>query len=162
MVAQRDACHEIPRNRVRRGRYPAVVTTMRFSVTDLDTAIALGSGDVPVLATPRMVAWFEAATVAAAAPLLDHAGTSVGIEVWAEHRRASPVGAVVEVEVLEVLEVDRGISFGLVARELPAAGADAGPREIGRGRVVRAVVDRAAFLDRLEGRRARPSTDRPG
>jgi len=42
------------------------MTTLRFTVTDLDTAQALGSGDVPVLATPRLVAWAEAATVAAA------------------------------------------------------------------------------------------------
>jgi predicted thioesterase len=36
---------------------------VRFEVTDADTATALGSGDVPVLATPRLIAWMEAATV---------------------------------------------------------------------------------------------------
>jgi predicted thioesterase len=122
------------------------MTTLRFTVTDDDSAIALGSGDVPVLATPRLLAWLEQATVVAAAPWLDPSSTSVGVEVWMRHRRASAVGAVVEVEVTEVVEQDRGLSFGVVARELPPAGP---PREVASGRVVRAVVDRAAFLSRL-------------
>jgi len=123
---------------------------MRFTVTDDDTAIALGSGDVPVLATPRLLAWMEAATCAAALPRLDLSSTTVGIEVWMRHRRASRVGAIVEVEVTEVTEQDRGLSFEVVAREVPAdgAGSTTGP-EIATGRVVRAIVDRGAFLGRL-------------
>ena len=39
------------------------VYRMHHEVTDIDTAVALGSGDVPVLATPRLIAWMEAATV---------------------------------------------------------------------------------------------------
>ncbi|MFI5100538.1 MAG: hypothetical protein ACHQE5_08495 [Actinomycetes bacterium] len=38
---------------------------LEFVVGEPDTAVALGSGDVPVLATPRLLAWLEAATVAA-------------------------------------------------------------------------------------------------
>ncbi|MFJ6665075.1 hypothetical protein [Streptomyces sp. NPDC091383] len=37
-------------------------------VTDADTARALGSGEAPVLGTPRLIAWLEPATVRAAAP----------------------------------------------------------------------------------------------
>jgi predicted thioesterase len=127
-----------------------VVTTLRFTVTDDDTAIALGSGDVPVLATPRLLAWMEAATVAAAASRVDSASTTVGIEVWMRHRRASAVGSIVEVEVTDAEEQDRGLSFDVVAREVPVGPAPGatGP-EIASGRVVRAVVDRGAFLRRL-------------
>ena len=66
------------------------------------------------------------------------------------HRRASGVGAIVEVEVTDTIEQDRGLSFEVVARELPAdgAGGETG-REIATGRVVRAIVDRGAFLSRL-------------
>ena len=129
------------------------MTTLRFTVTDEDTAIALGSGDVPVLATPRLMAWMEAATVAAALPRLDMTSTTVGVEVWMRHRRATAVGASVEVEVTEVSELDRGLSFEVVAREVPVSEGD-GPgaapgREVASGRVVRAIVDRAAFLSRL-------------
>ncbi|HYN55675.1 MAG TPA: hypothetical protein VES03_00610 [Motilibacterales bacterium] len=129
------------------------MTILRFTVSDEDTAIALGSGDVPVLATPRLMAWMEAATVAAAATRLDVTSTTVGVEVWMRHRRATAVGASVEVEVTEVSDLDRGLSFEVVAREVPGGEGDhtaAAPgREVASGRVVRAIVDRAAFLSRL-------------
>lgn len=144
------------------------MTTLRFTVTEQDTAIALGSGDVPVLGTPRVLAWMEQASVIAAAPHLDASSTSVGVEVWVRHRRASAVGALIEVEVTEAGEQDRGLVFTVVVREVPAAtapgeaaeGVAGGPgsspaaaapagREVASGRIVRAVVDRAAFLARL-------------
>jgi predicted thioesterase len=126
------------------------VTILRFTVTDADTAHALGSGDVPALATPRLLAWMEAATVAAASERVDATSTTVGIEVWMRHRRASAVGAHVEVEVTEVTEQDRGLAFEVVAREVPAADSEGqGVREIASGRVLRAIVDRGAFLSRL-------------
>lgn len=126
------------------------MTVLRFTVTDADTAIALGSGDVPVLATPRLLAWMEAATVAAAAERVDSTSTTVGVEVWMRHRRASSVGTHVEVQVTEISEQDRGMSFEVVAREVPFDGPEGGPaREIASGRVVRAIVDRGAFLSGL-------------
>ena len=131
------------------------MTTLEFHVTEQDTAIALGSGDVPVLATPRILAWMEAATVAAAADALDPGSTTVGVEVFLTHRRATAVGADVAVEVLGVEERDRGLAFEVVAREVPTASADLAEFGSGAGavlataRVVRAVVDRQAFLRRL-------------
>ena len=68
-----------------------------FTVTDDDTASALGSGDLPVLATPRLLAWAEAATCAAVADELDAGSSSVGTRVQLEHVAASPVGASVAV-----------------------------------------------------------------
>ena len=124
------------------------MVTLRFTVTEHDTAIALGSGDVPVLATPRLLAWMEQATVVAAAERLDPSSTSVGIEVWMRHRRATAVGRQVDVEVTEVLEQDRGLSFAVVATEVADPESGEG-RAVAEGRVVRAVVDRAAFLSRL-------------
>jgi predicted thioesterase len=123
---------------------------VRFTVTDDDTAIALGSGDVPVLATPRLLAWMEQATVAAALSHVDATSTTVGVEVWMRHRRASAVGVLVEIEVTDVTEQDRGLSFEVVAREVQAGAIESETaREIATGRVVRAIVDRGAFLSRL-------------
>src|SRR5689334_15872032 len=63
--------------------------TVRHVVTEGDTAIEAGSGDVPVLATPRLLALAEAACVAALESHLDEGMTSVGTGVGLEHRRAS-------------------------------------------------------------------------
>jgi predicted thioesterase len=127
-------------------------------VADADTAIQAGSGDVPVLATPRLLALAEAATVAAIAPHLAPGMTSVGTSASLEHRRASPVGAEVVVEA-ELTEVDgRRLVFSFIAREgghrTGAPGDDAGEdRVVGAGTVERVLVDRRAFLARAAGHR---------
>ena len=134
-------------------------------VADADTAISAGSGDVPVLATPRLLALAEAAAVAAIAPHLPSGMTSVGTSASLEHRRASPVGAEVIVEA-ELTEVDgRRLVFSFIARESArhpggagagAGGAGAGDGEdlvVGAGTVERVVVDRAAFLARVASHR---------
>ena len=66
---------------------------MELTVTDADTAQALGSGDVPVLATPRVVALVEAATVAATASAAGRGQTTVGTRVELDHPPPTPVGA---------------------------------------------------------------------
>lgn len=113
-------------------------------VTDDDTAIALGSGDIAVLATPRLLAWAEAATVAVLAQQLEPAMTSVGSVVRLEHLAASPVGATVEVSAELVAIDDSRLHFTVAARE-----AD---REIARGEVTRVLVERERFLARLRPR----------
>ena len=128
---------------------------MSAVVGEEDTAIAAGSGDVPVLATPRLLALAEAASVAAIAPNLAPGTTSVGTSASLEHRRASPVGAEVVVEA-ELTEVDgRRLVFSFIARE---GGQGAGgpcdegdeDRVVGAGTVERVLVDREAFLARAQ------------
>lgn len=114
----------------------------RHTVTDDDTAIALGSGDVPVLATPRLLAWMEAATVAAAADRLSELQTTVGIRIEMQHLRASAVGSGVEVAAAHVeAELDGVLRFEVIAT-------DRDGRVLATGTVERAVVDRARFLAR--------------
>jgi predicted thioesterase len=111
-------------------------------VGEADTATALGSGDVPVLATPRLLALAEAATVRAVAGALAPGQTSVGTSVRLEHTAASPVGMRVTV-VAELTAVDgRRLTFRVEA-------ADAAGTVAGLGTVERVVVDRATFLARL-------------
>jgi predicted thioesterase len=115
-------------------------------VTDADTAEAMGSGNVPVLATPRLLALAEAATVAAVAPHLADGQTTVGTAASLEHRTASPVGAVVVVEA-ELTEVDgRRLVFDFIAR----AGDVEDDVVVGAGTVERVVLDRARFLARIQ------------
>jgi hypothetical protein len=56
---------------------PGLEAAFRYTVTEADTAAALGSGEVPVLATPRVLALAERATVAAVAGALE-VGATVG------------------------------------------------------------------------------------
>ena len=85
---------------------------MQIVVADTDTAMAMGSGDVPVLGTPRLLALAEAAAIAAIGPNLESGLTSVGTGAALEHKRPSPVGAEVVVEA-ELTEVEgRRLSSG--------------------------------------------------
>lgn len=119
--------------------------TLTFTVDEGDTARAVGSGSLPVLGTPRLLAWAEAATCAAVAAGLGPGATTVGTRVALEHVAASPVGAVVSVTA-SVAQVDgRLVRFTVAAR-------DAEERLLGSGEVTRVVVDAQRFLSRLGGR----------
>jgi len=112
-----------------------------FTVTDGDTAIAMGSGDVPVLGTPRMIAWCEEVTLEAIAGDLEDGATTVGYQIYVDHLAPTPVGE--GVEVIAVVEsVDgRQVTFAVKAM--------AGDDLAAKGKVVRMVVDRDRFLGKI-------------
>ncbi|MGI8523983.1 MAG: thioesterase family protein [Nocardioides sp.] len=117
---------------------------LSFAVTDADTATALGSGSLPVLGTPRLLAWAEAATCAALEPGLDEGATSVGTRVELEHAAASTVGATVTVSVTETYRDGRLVRFSVAARH------DDG-KVVATGEITRVVVDAERFLARARG-----------
>jgi fluoroacetyl-CoA thioesterase len=135
------------------GLAPGLTSYVRIVVADADTAVAVGSGDVPVLATPRLLALAEAAAVAAIAPGLGSGMTSVGTSAVIEHKRPSPVGAEVVVES-ELTEVDgRRLVFRFIARQEQAAPAAADADVVvGAGTMERVLVDRERFLSRTRSR----------
>jgi predicted thioesterase len=95
---------------------------------------------VEVLATPRLLALVEEATVRAVAADLASGQTTVGTRVELDHLAATPVGRTVRAEA-RLVEVDgRRLVFDVSAHE--------GATLIARGRVERVVVDRQRFLDR--------------
>ena len=106
-----------------------------------DTAIALGSGDLPVLATPRLVAWLEGAAVAAVVARLEPGSTTVGGHIAIDHLAPTAVGSRVRTEATVTTVAGRTIDFEISARE--------GDELIARGRHVRHVVDSDRFLARL-------------
>lgn len=124
---------------------PGLSATDEHVVTEADTALAVGSGDVPVLATPHLVAWMEAVTVAAVADALADGDTTVGTRVEVDHVAASALGARIQVRA-ELLAVD-----GRVLRFAVEAHDDNGAR-VGGGTVTRVVVGRERFLARLSQR----------
>jgi predicted thioesterase len=120
---------------------PACRADLTFTVGTSDTARALGSGDLEVLGTPRLLAWCEAATCAAAEPLLPPGRTTVGTRVQLEHLAASAVGSLVHVVAELVHEDGRLLRFNV------AVSAD--DRLLATGEVTRVVVDAERFLARL-------------
>ena len=118
---------------------------LTFTVTGSDTAEAVGSGTLPVLGTPRLLAWCEAATCAALEPTLPEGSTSVGTRVALEHLAASPVGAVVEVSASASYVDGRLHRFTVSARHAGDA------KLVATAEVTRVVVDAARFLGRLRG-----------
>jgi predicted thioesterase len=120
--------------------------TLTFTVTDADTAVAVGSGSLAVLGTPRLLAWCEAATCAAIEPALSPGETSVGTRVELEHLAASAVGQEVEVTAAASYVDGRLHRFTVAARNV---GGTAGGKVVGTGEVTRVVVDAKRFLGRL-------------
>ncbi len=57
---------------------PGRSASLTFEVEEGDTALAIGSGDVPVLATPRVIALAERASIEAVGNALDEGTTMVG------------------------------------------------------------------------------------
>jgi fluoroacetyl-CoA thioesterase len=116
--------------------------TLTFEVGEADTAAALGSGDLPVLGTPRLLAWAEATTCAALAPSLGEGRTSVGTRVALDHRAASALGTSVTVTATVVHRDGRLVRF-----EVVAVGSD--DRVVGHGEVTRVVVEAERFMSRV-------------
>ena len=117
--------------------------TLTFTVTEADTAIAIGSGSLPVLGTPRLLAWCEAATWAAIEAERPEGGTSVGTRVSLEHLAASAVGAELEVAASTAYVDGRLHRFTVSARHLHDG------RVVGAGEVTRVVVDAERFMSRV-------------
>jgi predicted thioesterase len=116
---------------------------VELTVTDADTAQALGSGDVPVLGTPRVLALAEAATVAATTGKLTAGYTTVGTRVELDHVAPSPVGRTVVAEAQLVGVEGRRLTFEVIVRD--------GGTTAAQGRVERVLVDRHRFVEKAFG-----------
>lgn len=117
------------------------MTSYTRTVTEADTAERLGSGDMPVLATPRLINWLERAAFTEAADGLEEGQTTVGTTVKVDHVRATPVGATVTVTCSKPKSDGRRLIFHVTVR-------DEEGQVVASGEVHRAVVDRERFLRR--------------
>ena len=113
-----------------------------LTVTDAWTAREMGSGDLPVLATPSMIALMEGAAMDAAAPALAATDTTVGIEMNVTHIKASQVGARITATAVLTAVEGRKLTFNVGARDEEGL--------IGEGVHVRCIVDRERFLAKLK------------
>jgi predicted thioesterase len=118
---------------------PGLEAAISGVVTESMTADRVGSGDVPVLATPVVLSMVERAAVKALAGNLPDGSTSVGAAVELAHLAPTPVGATVTARArLDKVEGGRRLTFSFTVSD-PAG-------EIASGTHVRVVVDRARFV----------------
>ena len=113
----------------------------RVVVSEDNTALKLGSGDMEVFATPAMIALMENAAMNAVASHLDAGTTTVGTMMKSSHIKASAIGANITAEAELVAVEGRRLSFTVTAWD------DKGV--IGEGEHERFVVDRERFLSKL-------------
>lgn len=120
---------------------PGLTHTSKLIVTASDTAIALGSGDMPVLATPRMMALMENAAMLAVAPELEEGMTTVGGHIESSHLKPSVVGKEVTATATLTKVDGKKLFFNVVARM--------GDETIGEGTHLRFIVNKEKFLSKL-------------
>lgn len=111
------------------------------TVSEQNTAATMGSGDLPVFATPAMVALMEQAAMTAVSAHLPEGSTTVGAEMNVTHIKPTGLGTTVTATAV-LTEVDgRKLVFNVGARDAEGL--------IGEGIHVRYVVDRELFLAKL-------------
>lgn len=111
-----------------------------MTVSASDTAIALRSGSVPVLATPRLVALCERAAVEAVEGLLEEGATTVGMRVQFDHLMPTSVGMPLTVEATLEKVSGRRLTFTVSATDHRGL--------VGAGKVTRVIVDVERFLEK--------------
>lgn len=112
-----------------------------LTVDDAVTAVRMGSGDMPVLATPAMLALMENAAMLAVADSLPEGSTTVGGHIASSHLRPSKVGDIVRAVAVVTKVEGRKIEFKVEAYS--------GDVLLGEGTHLRFVVDRERFISKL-------------
>ena len=113
----------------------------QMTVTEADTAIKMGSGDLPVLATPVMLALMENAAMLAVADHLPDGCTTVGGHIASSHIKPSTIGDTVTATATVTHVEGKKIEFKVEAR--------CGDTLLGEGTHLRFIVDRDKFMSRL-------------
>ena len=118
-----------------------LVYTSKVKVTQANTALALGSGDMEVFATPALVALMENAAMKAVQPELPEGSTTVGAFIETTHVKPSALGE--EVSATAVLENVEGrkLTFKVTASDTKGV--------VGEATHIRYIVDRERFMSKL-------------
>lgn len=122
---------------------PGLSAEVELTVGEADTATAFRSGEVPVLATPRVIALCEEAALKALAGELASSETSVGMRVQLDHLAPTAVGHIVTAEATVEKVQGRRVTFTVSVSDERGL--------VAVGRVGRVIVDIDRFLDKTRG-----------
>ncbi len=115
--------------------------TSSVIVNNDNTAQALGSGDMPVFATPALVALMENAAMQAVASLIPKDSTTVGGFIETSHLAPSSLGATIQATATLTEVKGRKLTFTIEAKE--------GEKTVGKATHIRFIVERKKFLESL-------------
>ena len=115
--------------------------TSQLTVDETVTAIAMGSGDMPVLATPVMMALMENAAMLAVADHLPEGSTTVGGHISSSHLKPSKLGDTITATATVTRIDGKKIEFKVEAH--------CGDTLLGEGTHLRFIVDKEKFMSRL-------------
>jgi predicted thioesterase len=119
---------------------PGLHGSAKLVVAHEDTAVALKSGEVAVLGTPRLIALVEEATLVALGDNLPVGQTTVGMRVQVDHLAPTNVGSSVAAEAtLERVE-GRRLTFTVSVTDHCGL--------VAAGKVTRVVVDTDRFMEK--------------
>ena len=115
--------------------------TSKKVVTENDTAQNVGSGNLPVFATPMMIALMENAAMKAAEQLLQEGESTVGSELNIKHLRPTAIGEEVSATAVLTTQEGRKLTFTVVATDKNGT--------IGEGTHIRYIVNIEKFMSKL-------------
>lgn len=113
-----------------------------LKVTENETAIKMGSGDLEVYATPAMIALMENAAKTLVIDELPNGYTTVGIEMNVKHIKSSPIGANIQCKATLTKVDNKKLFFYVDAKD------DEGT--IGKGSHVRYIVNAEDFMKKTK------------
>lgn len=119
--------------------------TLETLVQEGNVASAVGSGLLPVFATPQLVALMEGAACRVLEGELPEGSTTVGTRIDVQHTAATPIGMRVRAEATVTAVEGRKISFQIEAFD------DVG--SVGTATHERFVVDSARFMQKAEAKK---------
>ncbi len=115
--------------------------TATTTVTETNTAIAMGSGALPVFSTPSMCALMEEAACNAINSSLEPGMGSVGISLNITHGAPSALGAVITATAMLTAVEDRKLVFSIEAKDEHGI--------IGKGSHERFIINNEKFMNKL-------------
>jgi predicted thioesterase len=119
---------------------PGLTAEVELTVGDADTALAMRSGDVPVLATPRIIALCEQASMGAVDGRLGDNETTVGHTVQLDHVAPTKVGGRVRAEATLQKVAGRRLTFTVTVTDTRGL--------VAAGKITRVIVDTDRFMEK--------------
>ena len=116
--------------------------SFEIEVKEEHSAISMGSGSVPVYATPSLIAHLEKAAMLCVEDHLEESETSVGTYIQINHLKATALGKTVRCFASLIKHKGRIMEFDLKAFE--------GDDEIGKGTHTRFIIDKEKFMSKLK------------